>query len=249
MADADPFLSTERRRNVEGPFLGEEVQLANRNSGILLEALRYDVTPVGMHYLLNHFDVPYVADSNWQVELAGSVARPSAVPLEEIKALPARTLPVTLECAGNGRGTMQPRYPSMPWLSEAVGTAEWTGTPLRHVLERAGLREDAVEIAFIGADRGFDSGHEHAFGRSLKRDAALSDDVLLVWAMNGATPAAPARLSSAPDRARLVRHGERQVARSASRRWTNPTTATSRPSAITIAPSRRARARPSPTCG
>ena len=185
MADADPFLSTERRRNVEGPFFGEEVQLANRNSGILLEALRYDVTPVGMHYLLNHFDVPYVADSNWQVELAGSVARPSAVPLEEIKALPARTLPVTLECAGNGRGTMQPRYPSMPWLSEAVGTAEWTGTPLRHVLERAGLREDAVEIAFIGADRGFDSGHEHAFGRSLKRDAALSDDVLLVWAMNG----------------------------------------------------------------
>ena len=55
----------------------------------------------------------------------------------------------------------------------------------RHLLERAGLREDAVEIAFIGADRGFDSGHEHAFGRSLKREVALSDDVLLVWAMNG----------------------------------------------------------------
>ena len=47
------------------------------------------------------------------------------------------------------------------------------------------LRDDAVEIAFIGADRGFDRGHEHAFGRSLKRDLALSDDVLLVWAMNG----------------------------------------------------------------
>ena len=75
-----------------------------------------------------------------------------------------------------------------------------------------GLREDAVEIAFIGADRGFDSGQEHAFGRSLKREPALSDDVLLVWAMNGAAAAAPARLSPAPDRARLVRHGERQVA-------------------------------------
>ena len=52
--------------------------------------------------------------------------------------MPARTLRVTLECAGNGRGAMTPRYPSMPWLHEAVGTAEWTGTPLRYVLERAG---------------------------------------------------------------------------------------------------------------
>ena len=74
----------------------------------------------------------------------------------------------------------------MPWINEAVGTAQWTGTPLRHVLDRAGLRDDAVDIAFIGADRGFDRGHEHAFGRSLKREVALSDDVLLVWAMNGA---------------------------------------------------------------
>ena len=65
---------------------------------------------------------------------------------------------------------MTPRYPSMPWVYEAVGTAEWTGTPLRHLLERAGLLDDAVEIAFIGADRGFDRGHEHAYGRSLKRD-------------------------------------------------------------------------------
>jgi DMSO/TMAO reductase YedYZ molybdopterin-dependent catalytic subunit len=185
MADTDPFQNTERRQNVEGPFLAEEVQLANRNSGILLEALRYDVTPVGMHYLLSHFDVPYVADSNWQVQVSGSVARPASVPIEEIKAMPARTLRVTLECAGNGRAAMSPRYPSMPWHCEAVGTAEWTGTPLKHLLDRAGLHEDTVDIAFIGADRGFDSGKEHAFGRSLTREMALADDVLLAWAMNG----------------------------------------------------------------
>src|SRR6478736_4498092 len=186
MAADNPFQSTERRPHIEGHYMIEEVRLANRNYGLLLEALRHDVTPTGLHYLLNHFDVPYVADDRWQVEVAGCVARPATVSLDEIKALPSRTLAVTLECAGNGRGAMTPRYPSMPWVSEAVGTAQWTGTPLRHVLERAGLRDDAVEIAFIGADRGFDRGHEHAFGRSLKRQAALSDDVLLVWAMNGA---------------------------------------------------------------
>ena len=185
MSTANPFAPSERRPNIEGPFETDEVRLANRNSGILLETLRHDVTPAGLHYLLNHFDVPYVPDASWQVEIGGCVAKAGAIALDEIRAFPAVTLPVTLECAGNGRGTMSPRYPSMPWMSEAVGNAEWTGTPLRHVLDRAGLTDEAVEIAFIGADRGFDRGNEHAFGRSLKRDVALGDDVLLVWAMNG----------------------------------------------------------------
>ena len=185
MSAPNPFQSTERRPSIEGPFQPEELQLTNRNSGILLEALRYDVTPAGMHYLLNHFDVPYIPDDKWQVEVTGRVARPGVISIDDIRKFPSRTLPVTLECAGNGRGTMTPRYPSMPWMCEAVGTAEWTGTPLRNVLEQVGLLDDVVEVAFIGADSGFDRGHEHAFGRSLKPEMALSEDVLLVWAMNG----------------------------------------------------------------
>jgi DMSO/TMAO reductase YedYZ molybdopterin-dependent catalytic subunit len=70
-------------------------------------------------------------------------------------------------------------------MYEAVGTAEWTGTPLRHLLEGAGLQDDTVEVAFIGADRGFDHGHEHAYGRSLTPELAMADDVLVAWAMNG----------------------------------------------------------------
>jgi DMSO/TMAO reductase YedYZ molybdopterin-dependent catalytic subunit len=186
MSISSPFEETARRPHVDGPFSAEEVRLANRNSGILLETLRHDVTPAGLHYLLNHFDVPYVADERWKVEVAGCVRRSLSLGLDDIRQLPARTLRVTLECAGNGRASMTPRYQSMPWISEAVGTSEWTGTPLRHVLERAGLDDSAVEIAFIGADRGFDRGHEHNYGRSLQRALALSDDVLLVWAMNGA---------------------------------------------------------------
>src|SRR6185312_1869986 len=151
--------STERRANVEGLFGIEEVQLANRNSGILLEALQHDITPIGLHYLLNHFDVPYVPGGTWQLKVTGRVCNPISLSVVEIKAFPSRNMVVTLECAGNGRGAMSPRYPSMPWLGGAVGTAQWTGTPLRHVLDRVGLRDDAVDIAFIGADRGFDSGH------------------------------------------------------------------------------------------
>jgi DMSO/TMAO reductase YedYZ molybdopterin-dependent catalytic subunit len=186
MPASDPFQSIERRPHTDGLYDPAEVRLANRNSGILLETLRHDVTPAGLHYLLTHFDVPYVPDGAWPVAIAGRVKTPVTLSLDDIKAMPARTLRVTLECAGNGRAVMTPRYQSMPWSHEAVGTAEWTGTPLRHLLERAGLLDDTVEIAFFGADRGFDRGTEHAFGRSLKPDVARGEDVLVVWAMNGA---------------------------------------------------------------
>ena len=109
--------------------------------------------------------------------------------------MPARTLRVTLECAGNGRAAMTPALPEHALADEAVGTAEWTGTPLRHLLERAGLLDDAVEIAFIGADRGFDRGVEHDYGRSLKRDVALGDDVLRGLGDERRAAAAAARLS------------------------------------------------------
>ena len=186
MSAPDLFSDTARRANTEGPFAAEEVQLANRNAGILLESLRHDVTPPGLHYLLNHFDVPYVPpDDGWRVDISGAVRETLSLTPDEVRRLPERTLRVTLECAGNGRATLTPRYPSMPWMHEAVGTADWTGTPLRHILGQAGLGDDAVEIACIGADRGFDRGHEHNYGRSLSRRDALSDDVLVAWAMNG----------------------------------------------------------------
>ncbi len=186
MPTNSPFLRRSGRQHAGAAFFAEESRLANRNSGIPLEMLRHDITPIGAHYLLNHFDIPYVANDDWHVEIGGAVNIAKSISLAEIKRLPQRTLRVTLECAGNGRALFTPRYPSMPWHHEAVSTADWTGTPLRHVLDQAGLAPDATTIAFIGADRGFDNGVEHNFGRALARDHALSDDVLLVHAMNGA---------------------------------------------------------------
>ena len=162
------------------------MRLANRNHGALLETLRHDVTPAGLHYLLNHFDVPYVPDAAaWRLDIGGRVRAPFSLSIDEMQHLPQKTLRVTLECAGSGRAEISPRWPSMPWMHGAVGTAEWTGTPLRYVLERAVLDTDVVEVAFFGADRGFDKGIEHSYGRSLKPELALGDDVLLVHAMNG----------------------------------------------------------------
>ena len=163
----------------------EELQLAARNHGMPLEALREPVTPAGLHYLLIHFDIPVVDTTAWRLRVGGEVRHPLELTLEELRSRASQTLPVTIECAGNGRAHMSPRAASQPWLHEAVGNAEWTGTPLAPILEEAGLAPSAQEIVFTGLDRGIQGGVEHAYERSLTLGDALRDDVLLAYAMNG----------------------------------------------------------------
>jgi DMSO/TMAO reductase YedYZ molybdopterin-dependent catalytic subunit len=170
----------------EGPLTVEELQLAARNRGMPLEALRYDLTPTGLHYLLIHWDIPATDPASWRLRVTGRVERPLELTLDEIRARPRRSLAVTLECAGNGRARLSPRPLSQPWLLEAIGTAEWTGTPLAPVLEEAGVGPSALDVVFTGADHGFQGEVEQDYQRSLGVADALRPEVLLVYEMNGA---------------------------------------------------------------
>jgi len=162
----------------------EELQLAARNHGMPLEALRWDVTPVGLHYLLTHYDIPAVDPASWRLEIGGRVERSLSLSLAELRERPAVTRPVTMECAGNGRARLEPHVVSQPWLLEAVGNAEWTGVPVAALLEEAGVAEDAVEILFTGLDRGVEGGEEQAYQRSLTLEEAAGGP-LLAYAING----------------------------------------------------------------
>src|SRR5689334_21483565 len=163
----------------------EELGLAGRNHALPLEALRHELTPIGLHYLLIHFDIPAVDATAWRLRVDGLVDRPLELSLDDLKARPTRTETVTLECAGNGRALLAPRALSQPWLREAVGTAAWTGTPLAPLLEEAGVADGATEVVFTGLDRGIQGEVEHAYARSLPLDEARRDDLLLAYAING----------------------------------------------------------------
>jgi sulfane dehydrogenase subunit SoxC len=164
----------------------DELALATRNHGMPLEALRYDVTPPGLHYVLTHYDIPAVDPASWRLEVGGAVERPLRLSLADLQRRPAVTSRVLLECAGNGRARFEPRPVSQPWLLEAVGSAEWTGTPLAPLLEEAGLSRDAVDVVLTGADHGVERGVEQDYQRGLPLADALRPETLLVWAMNGA---------------------------------------------------------------
>lgn len=168
-----------------GHVTPEELQLAARNHGHPLEALRYPLTPLGLHYLLIHYDIPAVDVTTWALDVAGLVGRPRRFTLEDLQARPRVSVAVTMECAGNGRALLNPRPLSQPWLHEAVGTAEWTGAPLAPLLEEVGVEHDTREFVFTGLDRGVEGGVEQIYERALTVDEATRPEVLLAYEMNG----------------------------------------------------------------
>ncbi|MDQ1065490.1 sulfite oxidase [Streptomyces canus] len=166
----------------------DELALATRNHGLPLEAMRHDLTPPGLHYVLTHYDIPYVPeDTPWQLGIGGRVRHPLTLTPAELRTLPRVTTRVTLECAGNGRALLTPRPVSQPWLVEAVGTAEWTGVPLRLLLAEAGVEADAVDVVCTGADHGVERGVEQDYQRALPVGVATGTEpeVLVAYEMNG----------------------------------------------------------------
>ncbi|BCJ31318.1 hypothetical protein Asera_54260 [Actinocatenispora sera] len=164
----------------------DELRLAARNHGMPLEALRYDVTPPGLHYVLTHYDIPDVDPQRWELTVDGAVGRPRRYSAADLRAGPRQTVRVTLECAGNGRARLVPRPVSQPWLDEAVGTADWTGTPLAALLSEVAPADAAATVVFTGADHGTERGVEQDYQRALPLAEAMRPEVLLADEMNGA---------------------------------------------------------------
>jgi DMSO/TMAO reductase YedYZ molybdopterin-dependent catalytic subunit len=163
----------------------EELQLAARNHGIPLEALRWDVTPIGLHYLLTHYDIPDVEEESWRLEVGGLVERPLSLSLADLRARPTVEVAVTMECAGNGRAHVEPHVVSQPWLLEAVGTARWRGTPVAGLLDEARIAEGATDVLFTGLDRGVEGGEEQAYARALALAEIRTSEAILAYEING----------------------------------------------------------------
>src|SRR5438046_487606 len=145
------------------------VTAAPENSETPLESIRSWVTPTRLSVVRNHFPVPEIDLGRWRLAVEGRVARPQQWSFDELTSLPERTVFATVECAGNGRSFLSPHVHGVQWGAGAVGHAEWTGVPLRLVLEESGVRAGAVEVLFEGADSGTESDHPQPmhFARSL----------------------------------------------------------------------------------
>lgn len=127
--------------------------------------------------------VPRLEPATWRLQVEGSgVSRPRSFSYDELLAMPSIAVICALECAGNGRNFFQASHgkkiAGTPWNLGGIGVAEWTGVPLREVLERAGVKRTARDVMPEGLD-------EKQVKRPMSIEKALAADTLLVYAMNG----------------------------------------------------------------
>jgi DMSO/TMAO reductase YedYZ molybdopterin-dependent catalytic subunit len=155
-----------------------------------MEALDGPVTPNELFFVRNHFDTPQIDATTWRLKVEGCVERELTLSLDDLKSMAKTTVPSLLECAGNGRKSLDPPVPGLQWDSGAVGSTYWSGVAVSTVLEAAGLKDEMVDVAFEGADRGLVHNPpkpvgEIAYSRSIPRDVALSEGPILAYEMNG----------------------------------------------------------------
>jgi DMSO/TMAO reductase YedYZ molybdopterin-dependent catalytic subunit len=200
MANDDPSEPSELHEHIHPDDRLVVVKESPFNAETGHAALAPSITPSDAHYVRCNFDVPELDAAEHLIAIEGAVADAFTIPASELPSLPQQSVTVTLECAGNGRLGMLPPTAGEPWMAGAVATASWSGVPLALLLDRAGLRDDVVEILISGADRGTPNGSrgETRFARALPLDKALDPNVILAIEMNGrALPiehGAPARL-------------------------------------------------------
>ncbi|HSA95975.1 MAG TPA: molybdopterin-dependent oxidoreductase [Acidobacteriota bacterium] len=107
---------------------------------------------------------PKIDAASWRLKVEGLVERPLSLSLDDILARPRQTQALTLSCISNPVG------------GDLISTSFWTGTPLKLLLEEAGLKKEAREISIEAAD---------GFYESVPLAEALDGRTLLVTQMNG----------------------------------------------------------------
>ena len=112
------------------------------------------VMPNARFYMRNNFRMPDLDAAAFRLAIGGLVERPQSFTVRDLQNMRSKTQVVTLECAGNGRALFDRPTEGEKWGLGAVSTAEWTGVPLVEILDRAGVRQDAKDVLFRGADGG-----------------------------------------------------------------------------------------------
>ena len=185
-----PLLASPVRGDDPPPFPGMTVRMHSpQNLEFPFAELKSWITPNEQFFVRSHFPTPKIDPGSHTVSVEGAVENRLTLSVADLRQLPKVTVPITLECAGNGRVFVTPPVRGLQWGFGGVSNAEWTGVPLAAVLEKAGVKPGAVEVVLVGADKGTIAdpatpGAIH-FERSLPIEKARKSEVLLAYGMNG----------------------------------------------------------------
>lgn len=144
-------------------------------------------TPNDAFFVRYHLStIPEVDASTWRLSVGGDAAeRPFQLTLDQLKSdFTPVEIAAVCQCSGNRRGLSQPHVPGVQWGYGAMGNAKWKGARLKDVLERAGIKKEAVEIVMDGED-GPPVDKTPDFVKSIPAWKALDENALIAYEMNG----------------------------------------------------------------
>jgi DMSO/TMAO reductase YedYZ molybdopterin-dependent catalytic subunit len=164
------------------------IQLSDRppNYEAPIEYLRTPITPNDQFYVRYHLsDIPEVKAEGYKIAVGGDGANGTAeVTLDDLMKMPAVELVAVNQCSGNRRGLSQPHVQGVEWGYGAMGCAKWKGVKLKDVLDKVGVKTEAIEVAFNGAD-GPAVPATPDFIKSIPTWKAVEDTTIIAYAMNG----------------------------------------------------------------
>jgi len=151
-----------------------------------IEYFRQPITPNNAFFVRYHLAfIPSVDATTWKISIGGDGANGQAqLTLEDLKAMPPAEVVAVNQCSGNRRGLFQPHVPGVEWGYGAMGCARWKGARLKDVLDKVGLKKEAVEMAFSGAD-GPVVDKTPPFVKSIPVWKAMEESTLIAYEMNG----------------------------------------------------------------
>ncbi|HXZ21611.1 MAG TPA: molybdopterin-dependent oxidoreductase [Pseudolabrys sp.] len=151
-----------------------------------LEYFRTPITPNDQFFVRYHLaDIPQVDAAKYSVKVGGDGAStPFELTLDDLKKMPAFEVVAVNQCSGNRRGLSNPHVVGVEWGYGAMGCARWKGARLKDVLEKAGLKKEAIEVAFDGAD-GPVIDKTPDFIKSIPTWKAIEETTLIAYEMNG----------------------------------------------------------------
>jgi DMSO/TMAO reductase YedYZ molybdopterin-dependent catalytic subunit len=151
-----------------------------------IDYFRTAITPNDAFFVRYHLAViPDVDAKTWRLSVGGDGATSQAtLTLDDLKAMPAAEVVAVNQCSGNRRGLFQPHVPGVEWGYGAMGCARWKGARLKDVLDKIGLKKEAIEVSFGGADGpAYDKTPD--FVKSIPVWKAIEDTTLIAYEMNG----------------------------------------------------------------
>jgi len=152
-----------------------------------LKYFQTDLTPNDAFFVRWHLaDIPTSVDTaKFRLNLHGHVNTPLELSLDDLKKFDPVSIVAVNQCSGNSRSLFEPRVFGGQWTNGAMGNAKWTGVRLADLLDKAGVKDGAVEVTFQGLDKAVLPATP-AFVKSLKLDKAKDKDVIVAYAMNDA---------------------------------------------------------------